>query len=130
MSRVFHSFDEAPQQPAEVEEPLPSLPEIMTMPSRFGMIQEKGYIDVWWLYDDGGKVNEEYDLTLIFCAVLGLGILLPYILSRHSLWKRCKLRIFTAGSANNIDKARLRYVCQFSVCTGFYSLAMAEWQRC
>lgn len=29
-------------------------PEIITMPSRFDQVQEKGYIDVWWLYDDGG----------------------------------------------------------------------------
>ena len=31
-----------------------SAPEIITMPSRFDQVQEKGYIDVWWLYDDGG----------------------------------------------------------------------------
>lgn len=30
-------------------------PEIITMPSRFETVQEKGNIDVWWLYDDGGK---------------------------------------------------------------------------
>ena len=29
-------------------------PEIITMPSRFDHVQEKGNIDVWWLYDDGG----------------------------------------------------------------------------
>ena len=32
-----------------------STPEMITMPSRFEQVQEKGYIDVWWLYDDGGK---------------------------------------------------------------------------
>ncbi len=30
------------------------VPEIITMPSRFERVQEKGFIDVWWLYDDGG----------------------------------------------------------------------------
>lgn len=30
-------------------------PEIITMPSRFEKVQDRGYIDVWWLYDDGGK---------------------------------------------------------------------------
>ena len=30
-------------------------PEIITMPSRFEKVQEKGFIDVWWLYDDGGE---------------------------------------------------------------------------
>ncbi len=34
-----------------------SAPEIITMPSRFDQVQEKGYIDVWWLYDDGGKTT-------------------------------------------------------------------------
>ena len=29
-------------------------PELVTMPSRFEMVQQKGTIDVWWIYDDGG----------------------------------------------------------------------------
>ena len=36
----------------ELQEQAP--PEIITMPSRFDQVQGKGYIDVWWLYDDGG----------------------------------------------------------------------------
>ena len=36
-------------------EVLDTTPEIVTMPSRFEEKQEKGYIDVWWLYDDGGE---------------------------------------------------------------------------
>eukprot|EP01084_Bolivina_argentea_P179848 310752_1 len=35
-----------------------------------------GFIDIWWLYDDGG-----------------LTVLIPYLLSSHELWKDCKLRI-------------------------------------
>ena len=28
--------------------------ELITMPSRFEERQQAGFIDVWWLYDDGG----------------------------------------------------------------------------
>ena len=31
-------------------------PELVTMPSRFERVQEKGTIDVWWIYDEGGKL--------------------------------------------------------------------------
>ncbi len=33
----------------------PEMPEIVSMPSRFEVKQESGFIDVWWLYDDGGQ---------------------------------------------------------------------------
>lgn len=39
--------------------------------------QEKGTIDIYWLYDDGG-----------------LTMLLPYIISMRSTFEKCKLRIF------------------------------------
>ena len=42
------------QSSLPVEGPEWEVPEIITMPSRFEQIQDKGYIDVWWLYDDGG----------------------------------------------------------------------------
>jgi len=29
--------------------------EVVTMPSRFAQSQGKGFIDVYWLYDDGGE---------------------------------------------------------------------------
>ena len=41
---------------------------------------KNNFIDVWWLYDDGG-----------------LTTLLPYILSQTSQYKKCKLRIFTVA---------------------------------
>lgn len=50
----------------------------------FNMKQEKGTIDVWWLYDDGG-----------------LTVLLPYILSSSQHFKTCKLRIFALLSRRN-----------------------------
>ena len=43
--------------------------------------QEKGTIDVWWLYDDGG-----------------LTMLLPYIISTRQNWSKCKIRIFALTS--------------------------------
>ena len=51
----------------------------------------KGTIDVWWLWDDGG-----------------LTILIPYLLSTHSYWKGCKLRIFTLASTSILDRRELR----------------------
>lgn len=39
--------------------------------------KQRGTIDVWWLYDDGG-----------------LTVLLPYLLTQHRLWGGCKLRLF------------------------------------
>ena len=36
-----------------------------------------GYIDVWWLYDDGGMT-----------------LLLPYILSTRKQYSQCKIRVF------------------------------------
>jgi len=39
--------------------------------------QQNGFVDVWWLFDDGG-----------------LTLLLPYLLLQRKYWKNCKLRIF------------------------------------
>lgn len=43
--------------------------------------REEGTIDVWWI---------SHDLGLIF--------LLPYLLSLHRVWRRCKLRLFSVAS--------------------------------
>ncbi|XP_012941934.1 solute carrier family 12 member 3 [Aplysia californica] len=45
--------------------------------------KEKGSIDVWWLFDDGG-----------------LTLLLPYILTTKAHWRGCRLRVFAAGTKN------------------------------
>jgi len=37
----------------------------------------RGFIDVWWLIDDGG-----------------LTLLIPYLISKHRFWYWCKLRLF------------------------------------
>lgn len=47
----------------------------------FNTKQEKGTIDVWWLYDDGG-----------------LTMLLPYIISTRSNWAHCKIRVFALSN--------------------------------
>ena len=49
-----------------------SAPEIITMPSRFDQVQEKGYIDVWWLYDDGGKIKILLPFWLINFCIFGI----------------------------------------------------------
>jgi solute carrier family 12 sodium/potassium/chloride transporter 2 len=43
--------------------------------------KKKGFIDVWWMYDDGG-----------------LTLLLPYILSTRQMFSECSLRVFTLGN--------------------------------
>lgn len=48
------------------------------------------------------------DLIIFALVSSGLAILIPYLLSRHHIWKNCKLRIFTGGSSRGIDKAKLR----------------------
>lgn len=46
------------------------------------------FIDVWWLYDDGG-----------------LTMLLPYILSTREQFSKCKLRVFAlANRKEELDR--------------------------
>ena len=65
------------------------------------------------------------EIRFEWCGVLcpGLAILLPYLLSRHQIWKNCKLRIFTGASSRGIDKAKLRYniMCRTTLYTITYS---------
>ncbi|KAK9508116.1 hypothetical protein O3M35_007849 [Rhynocoris fuscipes] len=57
--------------------------------THFRRRQAKGFIDVWWLYDDGG-----------------LTLLIPHILSTRSQFSDCKLRIFSlANRSNELDRA-------------------------
>ena len=55
--------------------------------------KQRGTIDVWWIYDDGG-----------------LTVLIPYLLSLHSAWKHCKLRFFSTDirSKHELSPQRLR----------------------
>lgn len=55
--------------------------EIINEMCLFHVSQEKGTIDVWWLYDDGG-----------------LTMLIPYILSMRSNWAKCKIRVFALAN--------------------------------
>ncbi|CAG7828067.1 unnamed protein product [Allacma fusca] len=55
--------------------------DVLTRVDQFTQKQQKGTIDVWWLYDDGG-----------------LTILLPYLLTMRSQFSECQLRIFTLTS--------------------------------
>lgn len=59
---------------------------------QFSRKQSEGYIDVWWISDDGG-----------------LTLLIPYILNNNSLWKRNQLRIFSiAKSPDEIEATHSR----------------------
>lgn len=58
--------------------------------------KQKGTIDVWWLYDDGG-----------------LTMLLPYIISTRQQWAHCKLRVFALANDNSEHKTEeQKYVFQ------------------
>jgi len=61
---------------------------VMANMYQFQVCSRTGYIDVWWLYDDGG-----------------LTLLLPYILTTRRQFKDCKLRVFTlANKKEELDK--------------------------
>ena len=49
---------------------------------------KKGFMDIWWLYDDGG-----------------LTILIPYLISQRKHWHECKLRIFIQAKKSGNDAA-------------------------
>jgi hypothetical protein len=49
---------------------------------------KKGFMDIWWLYDDGG-----------------LSILIPYLISQRKHWHECKLRIFIQAKKSGNDVA-------------------------
>ena len=67
-------FDDELSEPAAPstlhEEEVEQVPELITMPSRFEKVQEKGYIDVWWLYDDGGMACIMLALYILTNAML------------------------------------------------------------
>uniref|UniRef100_A0A914YTL2 Solute carrier family 12 member 2 n=1 Tax=Panagrolaimus superbus TaxID=310955 RepID=A0A914YTL2_9BILA len=65
--------------------------ELLTTINVFRLKIEKGVIDIWWLYDDGG-----------------LSVLIPYLLTQSkSYLEGSKLRIFTlANNTANIDEDR------------------------
>ncbi|KAG8198108.1 hypothetical protein JTE90_020931 [Oedothorax gibbosus] len=53
----------------------------LTSVNQFQRKQKKGTIDVWWLYDDGG-----------------LTLLIPYLLTTHSQWSNCRLRVYSLAN--------------------------------
>lgn len=53
-------------------------------------VKRDGFIDIWWLYDDGG-----------------LTVLIPYLLKSHSLWKDCKLRVMAIQNLGISEQTEL-----------------------
>ncbi|XP_015676880.1 solute carrier family 12 member 2 [Protobothrops mucrosquamatus] len=85
-----------PTQPLLKKDPKgPSVPlnladqKLLDASSQFQKKQGKNYIDVWWLFDDGG-----------------LTLLIPYLLTTKKKWKDCKIRVFIGGKINRIDHDR------------------------
>ena len=67
-------------------------PRIAQTVHRFNM-KQKGTIDVWWIYDDGG-----------------LTLLMPFILKNTSLWRGSKLRVFSVTkNLSEITSEQYRY---------------------
>jgi hypothetical protein len=65
-----------------------AIPETVVGETEIFQKKSAGFIDVWWLYDDGG-----------------LTLLLPYILQTRKRFKTCKLRIFSlAHKPDSFDK--------------------------
>ena len=55
-------------------------------------VENRWPIDIWWLVDDGGLL-----------------LLLGYLLSRHSVWSKCQLRVFTtARSDDSLDHRQMK----------------------
>ncbi|XP_070830482.1 solute carrier family 12 member 7-like isoform X3 [Chaetodon trifascialis] len=52
-------------------------------PSNLERLKE-GSIDVWWIVHDGGLL-----------------MLLPFLLSQHKVWRKCKMRIFTVAQMDD-----------------------------
>ncbi|KAG1669087.1 Solute carrier family 12 member 2 [Nymphon striatum] len=89
--------------------------EILSSVNQFHRKQEKGTLDVWWLFDDGGiqhihylnrsgKIHKYFMLNhALFSA--GLTLLIPYLLTTRSYWGNCKLRIFSlANRKDELDR--------------------------
>merc|ERR1719242_268638 len=78
MNRSLESF-EAPDYVDGLQDALLTGMGVMMVAGEEDMdwtVKRRGFIDIWWLYDDGG-----------------LTVLIPYLLKSHDLWKDCKLRI-------------------------------------
>ncbi|XP_078458000.1 solute carrier family 12 member 3-like isoform X2 [Lampetra planeri] len=58
-------------------------------PSSFQGSQGKKYVDIYWLFDDGG-----------------LSLLIPYLLTRKKRWRNCKLRVFIGGQISRVEEER------------------------
>jgi potassium/chloride transporter 4/5/6 len=50
----------------------------LALPSQFETLSQGDTIDIWWIAHDGGLL-----------------LLVPYLLTLHSVWKRCQLRLYS-----------------------------------
>ncbi len=62
----------------------------------FHKAHKNGFVDVWWMNDDGG-----------------LSLLLPYLLTKRKYWQKCKLRIFMQTKSFETNLTEEQRKCVF-----------------
>lgn len=82
--------------------------------------QGKKTIDIYWLFDDGGRpclVLQHHSTggwqstkNVLWLCPAGLTLLIPYLLGRKKRWGKCKVRVFVGGQINRMDEERKAYV--------------------
>ncbi|XP_026169313.1 solute carrier family 12 member 7-like isoform X2 [Mastacembelus armatus] len=82
-SSVRRNFIETVRETTAAHQALLVAKNIDHFPSNQERMKE-GTIDVWWIVHDGGLL-----------------MLLPFLLSQHKVWKKCKMRIFTVAQMDD-----------------------------
>ncbi|XP_070701876.1 solute carrier family 12 member 7-like [Pempheris klunzingeri] len=77
------NFIETVRETTEAHQALLVAKNIDHFPSNQERLKE-GTIDVWWIVHDGGLL-----------------MLLPFLLSQHKVWRKCKMRIFTVAQMDD-----------------------------
>nr|XP_046264755.1 solute carrier family 12 member 7-like isoform X2 [Scatophagus argus] len=82
-SSARRNFIETVRETTEAHQALLVAKNIDHFPSNQERLKE-GNIDVWWIVHDGGLL-----------------MLLPFLLSQHKVWRKCKMRIFTVAQMDD-----------------------------
>ena len=79
---------------SEIASPLPMSPPV-AIPAPAALSVMEGTIDVWWIVHDGGLL-----------------LLIPFLMMKHRVWKKCRLRVFTVSVASDEDPKELEIQLQ------------------
>uniref|UniRef100_A0A671WR32 Solute carrier family 12 member 7a n=1 Tax=Sparus aurata TaxID=8175 RepID=A0A671WR32_SPAAU len=82
-SSARRNFIETVRETTEAQQALLVAKNIDHFPGNQDRLKE-GTIDVWWIVHDGGLL-----------------MLLPFLLSQHKVWRKCKMRIFTVAQMDD-----------------------------